>query len=355
MGAPARARRHRPLREGDARASCARSDARRARGDPRERPARGRHEDASSPPRLDEFANVFQPTGEAGQPGRSSTWPASRTSSAASARVEKTQQITRAMRMVAAAKLRRAQDAIWPRARTRSACCATLAEVGRARSRTRRTRCSRARPRAQALEVLVVTSDRGLCGAFNANVLKRAEAALASARPEARAGQRSRRWAARRASSFAPRAAALERAGPPVGGVDVRLGREIAAAPRAPLPRGEIDEVVLVVQRVRLRASRSTPRVVAAAAVPGLARRRSPTGEAPALRDRARARTTLLDVLVPKALEVDDLPRAAREPGGRARRAHGRDGERDAQHRGADPQRSRCSSTAPARPRSPRS
>ena len=73
-----------------------------------------------------------------------------------------------------------------------------------------------------------------------------------------------------------------------------------------------------------------------------------------ALHDRARPEAAARRAGAARA-RVLGLSRLPREPGRRARRAHDRDGERDAQHRGADPAASRSSSTAPARRRSPRS
>lgn len=90
--------------------------------------------------------------------------------------VKKTQKITKAMKMVAAAKLKRMQDRILA-ARPYAL---TMREAIRALSR----RVNRAaHPLLQKREghrilVAVVTSDRGLCGAFNANILRTAAAAL---------------------------------------------------------------------------------------------------------------------------------------------------------------------------------
>jgi F-type H+-transporting ATPase subunit gamma len=88
--------------------------------------------------------------------------------------VRSTQQITKAMKMVAAAKLRRAQDAA-ERARPYAAKMtemfgAVVAEV------TEPTHPLLARREAQRIELVVVTSDRGLCGGYNANLLRHAEA-----------------------------------------------------------------------------------------------------------------------------------------------------------------------------------
>jgi len=94
--------------------------------------------------------------------------------------VQKTQQITRAMKMVAAAKLRRAQEAIEsarPYAeqmrRTLGALASQAVDVSVPLLQTREQRTK--------LEIIVVTSDRGLAGAFNANVLKHVDVLLVRA------------------------------------------------------------------------------------------------------------------------------------------------------------------------------
>lgn len=94
--------------------------------------------------------------------------------------VENTRQITSAMRMVAAAKLRRAQDAILAARPYAQKMYATLGEIGR-RQRDISMPLLQARAEHRTLELVVVTSDRGLCGAFNGNALKLAERAAAAA------------------------------------------------------------------------------------------------------------------------------------------------------------------------------
>jgi F-type H+-transporting ATPase subunit gamma len=86
--------------------------------------------------------------------------------------VKNTQQITKAMKMVSAAKLRRAQESIFaarPYARKMTDVLSSLA--------------SRADPSAHPLLwrrgeerqlLVVVTADKGLCGGFNANILRQA-------------------------------------------------------------------------------------------------------------------------------------------------------------------------------------
>src|SRR5436190_7333344 len=86
--------------------------------------------------------------------------------------VKNTQQITKALKMVSAAKLRRAQEAMFaarPYARKMMEVLNSLA--------------TRAQPEAHPLLspheapltlLVVVTADKGLCGGFNANILRAA-------------------------------------------------------------------------------------------------------------------------------------------------------------------------------------
>jgi len=88
--------------------------------------------------------------------------------------VKNTQQITKAMKMVAAAKLRRAQERMFAARPYAGGLRQVLASVA--------TRVDiSAHPLLQTREpernvvVVVVTADRGLCGAFNANVIRAAQ------------------------------------------------------------------------------------------------------------------------------------------------------------------------------------
>lgn len=86
--------------------------------------------------------------------------------------VKKTQQITKAMKMVAAAKLRRAQDrvvAARPYSRKMLAVIANLA--GRV-ERAQHPLLAKREPK--KVKLVVLTSDRGLCGAYNTNILRKA-------------------------------------------------------------------------------------------------------------------------------------------------------------------------------------
>jgi F-type H+-transporting ATPase subunit gamma len=87
--------------------------------------------------------------------------------------VRSTQQITRAMKMVAAARLRRAQDSIF-NARPYANQMLTLLASLAARTEQRAHPLLAERPVEKVLLVLI-TADRGLCGAFNANLIRAAQ------------------------------------------------------------------------------------------------------------------------------------------------------------------------------------
>ncbi len=87
--------------------------------------------------------------------------------------IKSTSKITRAMKMVSAAKLRRAQErmfALRPYSDKMREVLQSLAQPGEQDIHP----LLRVRPR-KTVEILVLTSDKGLCGAFNTNVIKAAE------------------------------------------------------------------------------------------------------------------------------------------------------------------------------------
>ena len=87
--------------------------------------------------------------------------------------VKNTQQITKAMKMVSASKLRRAQDAILsarPFAKKMLEVLNSLAT----RADTDAHPLLREREPAN-VDVVIISADKGLCGSFNANIMKRAE------------------------------------------------------------------------------------------------------------------------------------------------------------------------------------
>jgi F-type H+-transporting ATPase subunit gamma len=88
--------------------------------------------------------------------------------------VKNTQQITKAMKMVSAAKLRRAQDrviAARPYASALRKVIANVAAAGAGDDRVAANPLLAQRPEKRALLILV-TADKGLAGAFNTNLIK---------------------------------------------------------------------------------------------------------------------------------------------------------------------------------------
>lgn len=85
--------------------------------------------------------------------------------------VSSTQQITKAMKMVAAAKLRRAQDRIIKMRPYSQKLTAILDEVVSAMGGELEIAYADQRP-VQNVLLVSMTSDKGLCGAFNSNIIK---------------------------------------------------------------------------------------------------------------------------------------------------------------------------------------
>jgi F-type H+-transporting ATPase subunit gamma len=215
--------------------------------------------------------------------------------------VEKTQQITSAMRMVSAAKLRRAQDAILALRPYSEQIWATMYELGRRHSELVHP-LLQVRPEPKRLEVLVIASDRGLCGAFNANVLKAGAALL-----QERAGKYEQvvvSTVGRKAAEFVRRRRPLEKSWLIGQGVSFGLAREVAEHLAARYASGAVDEVIVIVNEF-VSALTQRPTVVRLLPlVPELSRVRTyaeDAGREPYTIEPDAQR--LLDVLVPQALE----------------------------------------------------
>src|ERR1700712_4268604 len=88
--------------------------------------------------------------------------------------VQSTQQITKAMKMVSAAKLRRAQDAITQMRPYAQKLQEMLSNIVSASEGDVSMNLAIERPVEKVL-VIVVTSDRGLCGGYNSNLIKLAK------------------------------------------------------------------------------------------------------------------------------------------------------------------------------------
>ncbi len=100
--------------------------------------------------------------------------------------VRNTQQITKAMKTVSAAKLRRAQDRVIasrPYAKLLSQVLGNLAAATASDERTASNPLLAQRPE-KRIQMILITSDKGLAGAFNSNLIK-AAAKFAQDHPEA--------------------------------------------------------------------------------------------------------------------------------------------------------------------------
>ncbi|OGW26504.1 MAG: F0F1 ATP synthase subunit gamma [Nitrospirae bacterium GWC2_57_13] len=86
--------------------------------------------------------------------------------------VKKTQQITKAMKMVAAAKLRRAQDRVVAARPYARKMLAVIANLAAGVERAQHPLLAKREPK--KVKLLVLTSDRGLCGAYNTNIVRKA-------------------------------------------------------------------------------------------------------------------------------------------------------------------------------------
>ncbi len=95
------------------------------------------------------------------------------------ASVKNTQKITKAMKMVSAAKLRRAQEAATNARAYAEKLSELMRQVAASMSDTPHPLLQRRESGLTRLDLLLITADRGLCGAYNSNLIRRAEQLLA--------------------------------------------------------------------------------------------------------------------------------------------------------------------------------
>jgi F-type H+-transporting ATPase subunit gamma len=158
--------------------------------------------------------------------------------------VQSTSKITKAMKMVAAAKFRRAQQRMFqmrPYADRMNAILTSLA--GSAEGEIHPLLAVRPR---KNIEVLVLTSDRGLCGAFNTNILKAASKYTAELTKEDYAvtvsivGRKARDYYKRRNVSMRKTWTGI------AGKISYANAQEIAADIIEKYANETVDEVVLI-------------------------------------------------------------------------------------------------------------
>ncbi len=219
--------------------------------------------------------------------------------------VQSTQKITRAMKLVAAAKLRRAQERILEARPYAFKMAELVGTLARALGEDKHPLLLRREGNRRL--VVVITADKGLCGAFNSNVLRRSldllrasregTAGLVTVGRKARDFYRRRAWRVR-----------LDR----VGLLD-RLTFEHARALAAELVRAylenEADEVLLVFNEFRsVAVQRVTAERLLPIEPPGQAGEPGKAGEpaqAPAVDYLYEPDApSILDALLPRHVEV---------------------------------------------------
>ncbi|MCH8083355.1 MAG: ATP synthase F1 subunit gamma [Myxococcales bacterium] len=159
--------------------------------------------------------------------------------------IKKTQQITRAMRMVAGAKLRRAQAASENARPYADRMQATVSQVAQGVSEDAHPLFEQ-RGSVKKVEFVVATSNRGLCGGFNSNVIKFAAKQIAER--EAEGAEISITTAGRRGQDFfrRRRLEQLEGNYPQQGWVTYTQAAEIAKAVSGRFISGVTDEVFVI-------------------------------------------------------------------------------------------------------------
>lgn len=159
--------------------------------------------------------------------------------------VQSTQKITSAMKMVAAAKLRRAQDSIEKARPYATRMRSTLEEVSKGTLEETHPLLE-VHEESKSLEVVVVTSDRGLAGAFNSAVCKEADKVLAARGADfseiglTLLGKKAGDYFRRRRPSQITHAAAID------GDVTYAQAADVARELARRYEAGELDEVIVV-------------------------------------------------------------------------------------------------------------
>jgi F-type H+-transporting ATPase subunit gamma len=157
--------------------------------------------------------------------------------------IQSTQKITSAMKMVSAAKLRRAQDAIEAARPYAQRMRETLEEVG---SSEANHPLFEQREEIKRVEVLVITSDRGLAGAYNGQVIKATEKLIAKKRAES--SEVSVTIVGKKAADYfrGPRGVDVTSSRPVGPNVNYLEAKQVASALIARFESGEIDQVAVV-------------------------------------------------------------------------------------------------------------
>ena len=171
--------------------------------------------------------------------------------------VQSTQQITKAMKMVSAAKLRRAQEAAEASRPYTETLQGTLARLVGLSSDVEHPLLAK-RPEVTKVGYIVVTADKGLCGGFNTNIIR---AALDSLAADERKPEKGIIAVGRKARDFFRKRGGLEAEFVNLGDkVSYADAREIAQYIMNAYENEEFDEIYVVYARF-VNAIRQVPTV----------------------------------------------------------------------------------------------
>jgi F-type H+-transporting ATPase subunit gamma len=170
--------------------------------------------------------------------------------------VKNTRKITRAMKLVAAAKLRRAQDAIIAARPYSQALASVVSELAAVAGKDAHPLFEERELRNAA--IVVVTSDRGLAGAFNSNVIRAVERYAANELTAA--NEVSLRIIGKKGNQhFTRRNARISSYDPaPTGDSALSLARETANRVISDFTEGKVDRVYLAFNEFKNAGSQVT-------------------------------------------------------------------------------------------------
>ena len=223
--------------------------------------------------------------------------------------VQSMRKITKAMKMVAASKLRRAQDAVTRARPYAKAIEEMLAEVVSAASEADGPAHPLfAQRKAKKAEVVMLTSDRGSAGAFNSNITRRAQRFVTeeSARLEriqfATVGRRGRDYTKKRGLTIRHDYAGL------FGKLKFSMAAEIAQDLIKQFEAGEIDEAFLIYNEFKSAIAQKLTVVQLLPIVPPKKKEESPEKVLQELQPAPHlfepSREAVLEKLVPRHLSM---------------------------------------------------
>ncbi|MDW7674493.1 MAG: ATP synthase F1 subunit gamma [Bacillota bacterium] len=170
--------------------------------------------------------------------------------------VKNTQQITKAMKMVAAAKLRKAQERVIAARPYKGKLKEVLGRLAQASGHVNHPLLHVRQ--AKKVAYVLVTADRGLCGGYNANVIRKAMVQLTDSPVEAdliAVGKKGRDFFRRKKQNISKEFIGLGEE------ISMAEGRQLARFLMDAYEKGEYDEVYLVYTEF-ITAMRQKPEVV---------------------------------------------------------------------------------------------